>query len=175
MNYDFGIAYIKSNQFAVKVTMSSFRSQNYIHIREYIFDPDEEIWFPTKKGYAMTAEEVDSFVKESDSSNGSHESYDKLVDRILQNPHYGERMAIGWLDVVRYADTIGYHSDNPRNVWPYRDWVVSAFNRNLPFDQFVREQLAGDLLPGSTVNQRVGSGFNRLHRISGEGGIQDSG
>ena len=65
----------------------------------------------------------------------------------LQNPHYGERMAIGWLDVVRFADTIGYHSDNPRNVWPYRDWVIRSFNDNKPFDRFTLEQIAGDLLP----------------------------
>jgi hypothetical protein len=78
--------------------------------------------------------------------NAKPSAYDRLVDRLLASPHYGERMALGWLDVVRYADTIGYHSDNPRNVWPYRDWVIRSFNENKPFDRFTLEQLAGDLL-----------------------------
>ena len=82
--------------------------------------------------------------------------------KLLASQQYGERMAIGWLDVVRFADTIGYHSDNPRNVWPYRDYVIKAFNENMPFDQFTREQLAGDLLPGSTREQKVASAYNRL-------------
>jgi len=100
-------------------------------------------------------------------------AYERLVDQYLASPHYGERMAIPWLDLVRFADTIGFHNDVAIKVWPYRDYVINAFNQNLPFDQFTREQLAGDLLPGSTPNQRVGSGYNRIHRISGEGGIQD--
>ena len=100
-------------------------------------------------------------------------AYERLVDQYLASPHFGERIAIPWLDLVRYADTIGFHNDVALRYWPYRDWVINAFNRNLPFDQFTREQLAGDLLPGSTIEQRVGSGYNRLHRISGEGGIQD--
>src|SRR6185436_3695306 len=87
------------------------------------------------------------------------------------SPQFGERMAIPWLDVVRFADTIGYHSDNPRNVWPYRDYVIKAFNENKPFDQFTREQLAGDLLPNSTLEQKIASGFNRNHRITLEGGV----
>src|SRR6185369_16707245 len=81
-------------------------------------------------------------------------------------------MAIGWLDVVRFADTIGYHSDNPRNVWPYRDFVIKAFNENKPFDQFTREQIAGDLLPNSGPEQKVGSAFNRLLLTTEEGGAQ---
>lgn len=105
--------------------------------------------------------------------DGDPAAYERQVDRLLASPHFGERMAIHWLDLVRFADSIGFHNDVGIRTWPYRDYVIGAFNRNLPFDQFVREQLAGDLLPGSTVWQRVGSGFNRLHRISGEGGIQD--
>lgn len=112
--------------------------------------------------------EVDEFVASSDPL-----AYEKLVQHYLRSPHYGERMAVPWLDLVRYADTIGFHNDVAIKVWPYRDYVIEAFNKNLPFDQFVREQLAGDLLPGSTIQQRIGSGYNRLHRISGEGGIQD--
>jgi hypothetical protein len=99
-------------------------------------------------------------------------AYAKLVDRLLESPHYGERMALGWLDVVRYADTIGYHSDNPRNVWPYRDYVIRAFNQNKAFDVFTREQLAGDLLPGAGQEQKVASAFNRLLLSTEEGGAQ---
>jgi hypothetical protein len=102
----------------------------------------------------------------------SPDACEKLVDRLLASPHYGERMAIGWLDVVRFADTIGYHSDNPRNIWPYRDYVIRAFNENKPFDQFTCEQLAGDLLPGSGLEQKVASGFNRLLLTTEEGGAQ---
>lgn len=100
------------------------------------------------------------------------DAYPRLVERLLASPHFGERMALGWLDVVRFADTIGYHSDNPRNIWPYRDYVIQAFNRNQPFDQFTREQLAGDLLPHPTRDQLVASGFNRLLLTTEEGGAQ---
>ena len=118
-------------------------------------------------GLPPTPEEVTAFVVDA-----SPDAYAKLVDRILANPHYGERMAIGWLDVVRFADTIGYHSDNPRNVWPYRDWVIASFNANKPFDRFTIEQLAGDLLPDATQETRVGSAFNRLLLSTEEGGAQ---
>ena len=91
---------------------------------------------------------------------------------MMQNPHYGERMALGWLDVVRFADTIGYHSDEPQNVWPYRDWVIRAFNENKRFDRFTMEQVAGDLLPDATQDTRVGSAFNRLLLTTAEGGAQ---
>lgn len=100
------------------------------------------------------------------------DAYEKMVDQLLRNAHYGERMAIGWLDVVRFADTAGYHSDNPRNVWPYRDWVIRSFNDNKPFDRFTVEQIAGDLLPDATVETRVGSAFNRLLLTTEEGGAQ---
>lgn len=105
-------------------------------------------------------------------SNTSPRAFEELVDQLLQSPHFGERMAIGWLDVVRYADTIGYHSDTPRNVWPYRDWVIRSFNENKPFDRFTIEQIAGDLLPDADQESRVGSAFNRLVLSTEEGGAQ---
>ncbi len=118
-------------------------------------------------GLPPNPEEVDAFVNDA-----APDAYDRLVDRLLASPHFGERMALPWLDVVRYADTIGYHSDNPRNVWPYRDYVIKAFNENKPFDQFTIEQLAGDLLPDSTQEQKIASCFNRLLLTTQEGGAQ---
>ncbi|MGZ8921040.1 MAG: DUF1549 and DUF1553 domain-containing protein, partial [Limisphaerales bacterium] len=99
-------------------------------------------------------------------------AYAQLVEKLLASPEYGERMAIPWLDVVRFADTIGYHSDTPRNIWPYRDYVIRAFNNNKPFDQFTLEQLAGDLLRDPTTEQKVASAFNRLLLSTEEGGAQ---
>lgn len=110
---------------------------------------------------------VDRFV-----ADPSPQAYRALVDEMLESPHHGERLAIYWLDLVRYADTLGYHGDQEQSVWPYRDYVIDAFNRNKPFDQFTIEQLAGDLLPDATLSQRVASTYNRLHRSSGEGGVQ---
>lgn len=118
-------------------------------------------------GLPPTPQEVAAFENDK-----SPDAYAKLVERILKNPHYGERMAIGWLDVVRFADTIGYHSDNPRNVWPYRDYVIRAFNSNKRFDRFTLEQVAGDLLPDSNQEAKVGSAFNRLLLTTEEGGAQ---
>jgi hypothetical protein len=118
-------------------------------------------------GLPPTPEQVKAFVEDP-----SPDAYGRLVDRLLASPHYGERMAIGWLDVVRYADTIGYHSDTPRNVWPYRDWVIKSFNDNKPFDRFTIEQIAGDLLPDANTETRVGSAFNRLLLSTEEGGAQ---
>ncbi len=123
-------------------------------------------------GLPPTPAEVEPFTDEAHRSHESHESYEKLVDRLLASPAYGERMAIGWLDLVRYADSIGYHSDNARNVWPYRDYVIRAFNENLPFDRFTIEQLAGDLLPNATREQKVASAYNRLLLTTEEGGAQ---
>ncbi len=99
-------------------------------------------------------------------------SYEQIVDRLLASPHFGERMAIYWLDLVRYADSVGYHGDQPISVSPYRDYVIDAFNQNMPFDRFTREQLAGDLLEKPTRNQLVASGYNRLGMMSAEGGVQ---
>ena len=101
------------------------------------------------------------------------EAYEAVVEELLASPHFGERLAIGWLDIVRYADTNGFHSDVHRNIYPYRDYVINAFNANMPFDQFTKEQLAGDLLSGPTLDQRIASGFNRLNQITKEGGAQD--
>jgi len=118
-------------------------------------------------GLPPTPEEVDAFVADQ-----SPDAYARLVERLLASPHYGERLAQGWLDVVRYADTIGYHSDTPRNIWPYRDYVIRSFNQNKRFDRFTLEQVAGDLLPDSDVEAKVGSGFNRLLLTTEEGGAQ---
>jgi hypothetical protein len=118
-------------------------------------------------GLPPKSEEVAAFVNDR-----TPDAYEKLVERVLKNPHYGERMAIGWLDVVRFADTIGYHSDNPRNVWPYRDWVIKSFNDNKRFDRFTIEQVAGDLMPDTSQETRVGSAFNRLLLSTEEGGAQ---
>jgi cytochrome c553 len=105
-------------------------------------------------------------------SDESPEWYEKRVDELLASPHYGERVALYWLDLVRYADSIGYHSDNPMNVWPYRDYVIKAFNDNKRFDQFTIEQLAGDLLPNASREQQVASAYNRLLQTTEEGGAQ---
>ncbi len=99
-------------------------------------------------------------------------AYRRLVDRLLASPAYGERMAIYWLDLVRYADTVGYHGDQDHNISPYRDYVIDAGNDDLPLDQFTREQIAGDLMPEPTVDQRVATGYNRLLQTSHEGGVQ---
>lgn len=111
--------------------------------------------------------DVDAFVAD-DRSN----AYDELVERLLSSPHYGERMAQYWLDVVRYADSGGYHSDNDRTVWLYRDYVIRAFNDNKRFDRFTIEQIAGDLLPDATRETRIASGYNRLLQTTEEGGAQ---
>jgi len=102
----------------------------------------------------------------------SPRAFEARVDQLLTSPHYGERMAVFWLDLVRYADTMGYHSDNVQTKPLYREYVINAFNDNLPFDQFTREQLAGDLMPGATRRQRIASGYNRLNMTTREGGSQ---
>ena len=101
------------------------------------------------------------------------DAYERAVDRLLALPAFGERMAVDWLDAARYADSNGFFRDNARQIWPWRDWVIGAFNRNLPFDQFTVEQLAGDLLPDATTEQRIATGFNRNHMVTGETGIID--
>lgn len=119
-------------------------------------------------GLPPAAEEVEAFV-----SDTAPDAYARLVDRLLASPRYGERMAMWWLDLVRYADSVGYHGDQPVSVFPYRQYVIDAFNANLSFDQFTLEQLAGDLLPDATRVQRIASGYNRLGMMSAEGGVQD--
>jgi hypothetical protein len=104
--------------------------------------------------------------------NSSDKNYQLHVDQLLASDRFGERMAVYWLDLVRFADTVGYHGDQDHNITPYRDYVLNAFNDNLPFDQFTREQLAGDLLPDSTVDQKVATGYNRMLQTSHEGGVQ---
>ncbi len=118
-------------------------------------------------GLPPTPEQVDTFLADK-----RPDAYERLVDQLLASPRYGERMAMYWLDLVRYADTIGYHSDNPRNVYLYRSWVIDAFNANMPYDQFTVEQLAGDQLPNATVQQKIASGYNRLLQTTEEGGAQ---
>ncbi len=117
-------------------------------------------------GLPPTPEEVDAFLKDD-----SPQAYEHVVDRLLQSPHYGERMAIQWLDLARYADSNGFQIDSSRQQWPWRDWVINAFNSNMPYDQFTIEQLAGDMIPNATLSQKVATGFNRNHRLNGEGGI----
>ncbi len=116
-------------------------------------------------GLPPTPTEVESFL-----SDNSPDAYERRVDQLLSSPHYGEKMAMQWLDLARYADTHGYHIDSLREMWHWRDWVINAFNTNMPFDQFTIEQLAGDLLPKATVQQQIASGFNRNHMINFEGG-----
>jgi uncharacterized protein DUF1553/uncharacterized protein DUF1549/cytochrome c len=118
-------------------------------------------------GLPPAPDEVEAFEKEP-----GPDAYEKLVDRLLALPQFGERMALYWLDLVRYADTTGYHGDNHRDVYLYRDWVIGAFNRGLPFDRFTVEQLAGDLLPGATIEQKIASGYNRMNMTTQEGGAQ---
>jgi hypothetical protein len=117
-------------------------------------------------GLPPTPAEVEAFV-----GDASPTAYEKVVDRLLASPRYGERMAMRWLDNARYADTNGYQTDGERSMWRWRDWVIDAFNRNVPFDRFTIEQIAGDMLPGATSQQILASGFNRNHRGNGEGGI----
>jgi hypothetical protein len=118
-------------------------------------------------GLPPTPEEVEAFAGEK-----SPTAIAQLIEKLMARPQFGERMAIPWLDVVRFADTIGYHSDASRNVWPYRDYVIKAFNENKRFDEFTREQLAGDLLPNSSVENKVASAYNRLLLTTEEGGAQ---
>ncbi|MFN0166564.1 MAG: DUF1553 domain-containing protein [Bryobacteraceae bacterium] len=106
-------------------------------------------------------------------NDASPQAYETVVDRLLASPRYAERMAIRWLEGARYADTNGYQSDGPRDMWRWRDWVIDAFHRNMPFDQFTIEQIAGDLLPNASVSQKVATAFHRNHRTTAEGGIVD--
>ncbi len=116
-------------------------------------------------GLPPTVEQVDAFLADS-----SDAAYEAVVDRLLHDPAYGERMAWDWLDAARYADTNGFQGDGERTMWPWRDWVIDAFNRNMPFDRFTIEQIAGDLLPDATPQTQIATGFFRNYMINGEGG-----
>ncbi|MDB5388916.1 MAG: cytochrome, partial [Planctomycetaceae bacterium] len=116
-------------------------------------------------GLLPSPTDVDAFV-----SDTASDAYERLVDRILSSPHYGERMARQWLDLARYADSNGFTRDQPRVIWKYRDWVIQAFNANLPFDQFAIEQIAGDMLPNATTEQKIATGFHRNTLFNEEGG-----
>jgi hypothetical protein len=117
-------------------------------------------------GLPPTPDEIREFLEDD-----SPDAYERVVDRLLKSPRYAERMTIRWLDAARYADTNGYQTDGPRDMWRWRDWVLEAFDKNMPFDQFTIEQLAGDLLPNATLDQKIATGFNRNHRGNAEGGI----
>ena len=117
-------------------------------------------------GLPPTPEQADAFVHDT-----SSDAYEKLVDKLLADPHYGERWARRWLDLARYADTNGFEKDRPRTIWPYRDWVINAFNEDMPFDEFTIEQLAGDMLPNATTSQKIATGFHRNTMLNEEGGI----
>jgi hypothetical protein len=119
-------------------------------------------------GLPPTPEEVDAFA-----AHDSSDAIERLVDRLLASPHFGERLAAYWLDLVRYADTVGYHGDQEHPIFPYRDYVIESLNANKPFDVFTTEQLAGDLLPNATIEQKIASGYNRLLQTTHEGGAQD--
>ena len=120
-------------------------------------------------GLPPTLEEMDAFRREAGA--GGEVAYESVVDRLLASPRYGERMAMDWLDVARYADTHGFNNDSARSMWRWRDWVINSFNSNMPYDRFITEQLAGDLLEKPTLDQLIATGFNRNHIINSEGGI----
>ncbi len=117
-------------------------------------------------GLPPSPQELDAFL-----ADNSPNAYEKVVDRLLASPRYAERMAMAWLDAARYADTNGFNNDEDRTQWPWRDWLIGAFARNLPYDRFVVEQLAGDLLPGATLDQKVATAFLRNQVHNTEGGI----
>ncbi len=117
-------------------------------------------------GLPPSVKEIDEFLADT-----SPDAYEKVVDRLLASPHYGERWARPWLDLARYADSNGYEKDNLRVAWKYRDWVIDALNRDMPFDQFTIEQIAGDMLPNATIDQKIATGFHRNTMLNQEGGI----
>jgi len=133
------------------------RATKYELIRRVTFD---------LTGLPPTLKELDDFLADKNAN-----AFERVVDRLLKSPRYGEHMARAWLDAARYADTDGYQNDGPRSMWRWRDWVIDAYNQGMPFDQFTIEQLAGDLLPDATMQQRLATGFNRNHRYNSEAGL----
>ncbi len=117
-------------------------------------------------GLPPSLDEIDQFLNDK-----SENSYEKVVDELLKSPNYGERMASIWMDIARYGDSHGYQDDTERTMWPWRDWVIHAYNKNLPYDEFITWQLAGDLIPNATKEQIIATGFNRNHKITQEGGV----
>ncbi|MDP6892521.1 MAG: DUF1549 domain-containing protein, partial [Verrucomicrobiota bacterium] len=117
-------------------------------------------------GIPPTPKQLESFI-----SDTSPQAYERTVDRLLESPHYGERWGRHWLDAARYADSDGYSHDAARSMWPYRDWVIEALNNDLPFNHFIIQQLAGDMLPNATLTQRIATGFHRNTQINTEGGV----
>ncbi len=117
-------------------------------------------------GLPPTVDEMDAFLNDTRGN-----AYEKVVDRLLESQHFGERMAINWMDAARYGDSSVFHADGPRDMWPWRDWVINAYNDNKPFDVFSVEQLAGDLLPNATLDQKIATGFNRNNASTDEGGV----
>ncbi|MDO6436893.1 DUF1553 domain-containing protein [Cyclobacterium sp. 1_MG-2023] len=151
------IDYFVYDKLAANGFQPSKRANKEILIRRLSFD---------LTGLPPTVEEVESFLADT-----SSQAYMKMVNHFLNSPHYGERLASKWLDLARYADSNGYQDDGMRNMWPWRDWVINAFNKNLPYDDFILWQLAGDLLPNPSYDQILATGFNRNHPQSQEGGI----
>ena len=119
-------------------------------------------------GLPPAPSEIDAFLADTAS-----DKWEQYIDRLLSSPHFGERMAVWWLDLVRYGDSVGYHGDQEITMWPYRDWVIEAFNSNMPFDTFTQQQLGGDLIEHASLNHKVAASFNRLNMMSAEGGGQD--
>ncbi|MFM2145812.1 MAG: hypothetical protein RL732_648, partial [Bacteroidota bacterium] len=119
-------------------------------------------------GLVPTVEQMDDFIQD-----GSPKAYEKVVDRLLASKQYGERMALQWLDIARYADSYGYQDDNIRTQWPWRDWVIHAFNKNIPYNEFLTWQIAGDMLPNANKEQILATGFFRNHKYTEEGGVID--
>ncbi len=122
-------------------------------------------------GIPPTPEQLDRFLSDTSPENDHPDAYEKAVDRLLNSERYGERWAISWLDLARYADSNGFQADQIRDNWAYRDWVIRAFNDDMPFDQFVIDQIAGDLLPNATADQKIATGFHRMTTCNVEAGV----
>ncbi len=159
-----GLAANEIDNFIIKELAQKGLSQSEKASKEKII---RRVYFDLT-GLPPSLAEIDSFLKDSTSG-----AYERVIDKLLGSNRYGEHMASSWLDIARYSDTHGYQDDLERVMWPWRDWVISAFNRNIPYDTFIKWQLAGDLLPDATLEQILATGFNRNHKITQEGGVID--